>query len=162
MVDPHEGFLDFQRALEEGRIKLEEIEPANNLYRYHELKGAGGQRMAYVSLGSDNQTITAYAVCALNGYIDGCPILALGYATPANLRNQGKASKIVKEVVRDTGREARRLGLPKMYIEAVVDIENIPSQRVAEKALGVKPDLCVESISGRPARRYLLEVSAEP
>ncbi len=88
------------------------------------------------------------------GEVDGFPCIAVGYAVPGKWRNRGAAKQILKDVVDDQICQAKKNGLGAVYVEAVVDVDNLPSQRVAAAVLGGVQERITDRISGRPAFRY--------
>jgi predicted acetyltransferase len=90
----------------------------------------------------------------LNGEIDGYRCIAVGYAVSQDERNKGHAKQVLREVVIDLVLQARMNGAEAIYIEAVVDVTNLPSQRVAEAILNMEREEFIDSNSGRPAYRY--------
>ncbi|MGN7510721.1 hypothetical protein [Aeromonas salmonicida] len=88
------------------------------------------------------------------GRIDGYHCIAVGYAVPKNDRNKGYAKQILREVIEDLVLQAGKNGAETIYIEAVVDVTNLPSQRVAGTVLNVEKENITDSASGKPAYRY--------
>ena len=111
-------------------------------------------RLTYVRLTEDRSTVKAFLSCVMNGEVEGFPCVAVGYAVPEDWRNQGLAKQILKDVIQDQILKAGRNRRSAVYIEAVVDVANLPSQRVAQRVLGVERESITDSESGRPAFRY--------
>lgn len=154
MANPYQGMVSFQQALRAGVLQVYPVLSHSNLYSYVDVPAPGVKRMTYVRLGEDRRTVRAFVSCVMNGYVDGHPCIALGYAVPEGMRNQGLARKIVKDAIKDIIVQIGRAGAKAVYVESVVDVENVSSQRVAEVVLAVERESITDSASGRPAYRY--------
>jgi RimJ/RimL family protein N-acetyltransferase len=154
MTDPHQGMISFQQGLRAGILDLDLVLPHQDLYSHFDVPLPGVARLTYVRLSEDRLTVKAFLSCVMNGKVEGFPCVALGYAVPEDLRNQGFAKQILKDVIRDQILQARRAGHAAVYFEAVVDVTNTPSQRVAEAVLAVEREEIIDTASQRPAYRY--------
>ena len=154
MADPHVGMVSFQEGLQAGILELVPVPSKKNLYAHFDLPAPDTPRLTYVQLASDRKTVRAFLACIRNGQIDNFPCMAVGYAVPENLRNQGLAKQILTDVMQEQIALARQGGHSALYIEAVIDIENLSSQRVAEAVFNVEREDITDSESGRPAYRY--------
>ena len=154
MADPHAGMVSFQECLQKGILKLARVGDHLNLFSHFDVPAPGVGRLTYARLSEDGRTVCAFLACIMNGEVDGFPCVAVGYAVPEKLRNRGAAKKILADVIQDQINQARRNGFPAVYIEAVVDVNNLPSQRVASATLGVDRESITDVASGRPAFRY--------
>lgn len=154
MADPHQGMLSFQQGLRAGILDLALVSPHKDLYSHFDVPAPGIGRLTYVRLSEDQRSVMAFLSCVMNGEVDGYPCVAFGYAVPADLRNRGLAKQIMRDVIQDQIRQARRAGHASVYIEAVVGVTNVPSQRVAEAVLAVEREQIVDSGSKQPAYRY--------
>jgi RimJ/RimL family protein N-acetyltransferase len=70
------------------------------------------------------------------------------------MRALGLAKQIVKDVIQDTLLQVGRMDTKAGDVEAVVDAENVASQRVAKAALKVERESDTDSEFGRPGYRY--------
>lgn len=154
MADPHQGMVSFQQCLRAGILELAPVRQHQDLYTHLDVPAPGVARFTYVRLTEDRSTVTAFLSCTMNGKIEGFPCVAVGYAVPEDWRNKGFAKQIFRDVIQDQILQAGRNGRSAVYIEAVVDVANLPSQRVAEAVLGVERETITDSASGRPAIRY--------
>ncbi len=96
-----------------------------------------------------------------NGFHEGVVCFDLGYATAEAFRHQGRGSELVGAAVRDHISGMARAGVSSLYIEAVVGVENIGSQRIAERHLNPNREEITDSVSGLPAYRYVLPVGVD-
>ena len=158
MADPHAGMVSFEKGLKKGILQLYPVRPHNDLYSHFDVPTPGTRRLTYVRLDIDRKTVLAFLSCLMNGEVDGMPCVAVGYAVPERFRGKGAAKQLLRDVIKDQALMAGRNGFPAVYIEAVVDVANKPSQRVAETVLGVERENITDVHSGRPAFRYTLRV----
>lgn len=154
MSDPHIGMVSFQHGLRKGILKLDLVPGHKDLYFHFDIPAPGEPRFTYVRLADDRKTLKAFFVCTLNGQHNGLPCLQIGYAVPEDMRKQGWAKKIFKDAIQDQLMHAGRAGHKAIYIEAAIDVENIPSQRVVESVFQVERENIIDSASGKTAYRY--------
>ena len=154
MADPHLGMVSFQECLRKGILRLAPVGKHLDLFSHFDVPAPGVRRLTYARLSKDGRTVKAFLSCIMNGEVDGFPCIAVGYAVPGKWRNRGAAKQILKDVVDDQICQAKKNGLGAVYVEAVVDVDNLPSQRVAAAVLGGVQERITDRISGRPAFRY--------
>lgn len=154
MANPHDGMVSFQEWLTRGMLEIGPVEGFQDLYSHMDEPTPGEPRLTYVRLTPDRQWVTAFLTCVMNGYVDDSPCVSVGYAVPEELRNDGRAKSILKDVISDQLSNARRAGHKSVYFEAVADVTNLASQRVASAVLGGIAESMVDTASGRPAYRY--------
>lgn len=152
MTDPTEALTSFQRAFRARSISMERGRLDPNVYVHFD-QPEGEPRFTYVRL--DGDIVTALANFVLNGAVDGAACWAVGYAVPKGLRGQGRARDIVQAGIAELQNGFKNL--PRFFIEAVIDVENGASQRVAAIVLGGEPEAITDGHSGRPALRYTAE-----
>lgn len=86
-------------------------------------------------------------------------MLRCGYATAEQFRNHGFATEIVKASMEELHRGiSQHLPEPGFYVEAIVGMENLASQKVAARTLTDMPKTIVDGISGLPALHYIKQV----
>lgn len=154
MSDPHIGMLSFQQALLQGILKIDLVPKHKDLYSHFDVPAPGVSRCTYVRLSDNRKKVKAFFVCTMNGEFEGLPCLQVGYATPEDMRQQGYAKQILKDAIQDQLANAGRSGLEAIYIELVIDVDNVTSQRVAESIFNVERESIVDSASGKTAYRY--------
>lgn len=160
MTDPHQGMVSFQQCMDSNLLDLAPVTNHKNIFSHLDFPTPGVPRLTYVQLSTDRKTIEAFISCVMNGEVDGCPCVAVGYAVPESARNQGLAKGIFRDAINDQINQARRNGIQTLYVEAVIDINNLPSQRVAEAVLNVERENIIDSISGNPAYRYTARITS--
>lgn len=149
MIDPSIPLRSFQDALSAELLTLERgrIDPSIFVH----IDNAGGKaRFTYVQL--EGETVAAFATFVQNGYVDGRPNLATGYAVPEAYRNQGRAQSILQAGIVELRNGFK--GFPPFFVEAVINSKNFVSLRVAAAVLGGEPEELVDSHSGEAALRY--------
>lgn len=154
MADPYLGMVSFQEALREGILAIGLVSKHHDLYSHFDEPAPGVRRLTYARLNEDRKTVKAFLSCVMNGHVDGSPCVAVGYAVPEDMRNQGLAKQVLRDVVQDQIYQAAKMGVRVLYVEAVIDVENLPSQRVAEAVFNVERESIIDSACGRPAYRY--------
>lgn len=159
MTDPHDGMVSFQQALRVGMLEIGLVTSHSDLFSHYDIPSPGVCRLTYVRLSEDRRTVKAFLSCIMNGEVDGFPCVAVGYAVPESERNQGYAKQILQDVINDQIFQSRKNGIETLYIEAVVDVTNVASQRVAESVLDKKRESIIDFLSGRTAYRYTARFS---
>ncbi|MEK2119575.1 hypothetical protein WOC09_07820 [Vibrio parahaemolyticus] len=159
MTDPHDGMVSFQQALRAGILEIAPVTSHQDLFSHFDVPTPGVNRLTYVRLSEDRRSVKAFLSCVMNGEIDGFPCVAVGYAVPESERNQGYAKQILQDVINDQISQSRRSGIESMYIEAVVDVTNVASQRAVESVINTERESIIDCISGRPAYRYTARFS---
>lgn len=162
MTDPHDGMVSFQKALRAGILKIGPVPNHQDLFSHFDVPTPGVRRLTYVRLSKDRRTVEAFLNCVMNGEVDGFPCVSVGYAVPESARNQGRAKQIFRDVLDDQLYQAGKSGIKTLYVEAVVDVTNVSSQRVAEAVLKVERESIIDSVSGKPAYRYTARITATP
>lgn len=150
LADPHQGMVSFQQALVAGILDIHPVKPHPDLYSHFDVPTPGVNRLTYVRLADDGKTVTALLSCVMNGEVDGIPCVSFGYAVPEAMRNRGNAQAIMRDVINDQIKQAKR----PLYFETVVDVDNVASQRVSEVVFEVSREEIVDSASKLPAYRY--------
>lgn len=155
MTDPSDALPSFQEALTAGVLlsvsRRGLIDPALWL---HVDQPAGSPRFIYFR--EANGVLTALAIFARAPEVEGEPCLQVGYAVPEKLRGRGLAKSTLASAIAELTNGFA--GLPPIYIEAIVDVDNLASRHVANACISGTPSLINDEVSGRPAYRYLRRV----
>lgn len=131
MIDPSIPLQSFQDALSEGLLTLERGRVDPSIF-VHIDKAGGKTRFTYVQL--EGKTVAGFATFVQNGYFDGRPNLATGYAVPEAYRNHGRARFILQAGIAELRNGFK--GFPPFFVEAVINSKNFASLRVAAAVLG--------------------------
>ncbi|MGY3286292.1 hypothetical protein ACVW05_003918 [Pseudomonas fulva] len=154
MSDPHIGMVSFQKALDNGELSPGPVRNHEHLYSYVDQPDPSTVRLTYVRLNPERSKVQSFVCCVRNGFVKGYPVVGVGYAVPEAFRNRGYAKQILADVVQDQVYQAGQNGIRELYVEAIIDITNIASQRVAESILTGSRNELDEGASGRPAVRF--------
>jgi len=157
-IDPHEALISFQEALCHGKVQLQRCHHNSDLYLYSD-RINNLLRFTYVTL--DQTTITSFVSFVISHLIEGIPCLLVGYAVPEHYRNQGRAKKTIISAITALKAGFRRAGLPFFYIEAIVDLENVAAQKVAQAVLTKKYQKITDHSSKLPALSYLCKIEID-
>jgi len=152
MVDPSLAMESFQEAFTSGVIHPKRCTLDRELHVLLD-NVMGESRITYVRL--EGQTVTAFVNFAENDPIDDIPCFGIGYAVPAKYQKQGRARDIVNAALAEMQHGLAKHGIKTFYVEAIVEINNKPSQRVAEQVISNKPVATTDQHSGLPAFQYV-------
>ena len=155
MTDPSDALPLFQKALVLGQIPMQRGTLDKSLYLATD-EINGHHRLSYMKL--RDKTILVLVQFVDAGRLEGIPCFQAGYAVPEAFRGQGLANATFKaaltEMVRGFG------GFGDFFVETVVGLDNLASQKISEAVLGGVPQQIADSPSGKPALRYLRRCSA--
>ena len=152
MTDPSAVLPSFQQAVSRGSIKLERGTEHPELYIHADLPDGRNPRVTFARI--EDGTVTVMVQFVEADPYEGLPCYAIGYAVPEAYRNQGRATDTVTKAISELWHGLRYRRTPTFYVEAVIDIENTASQRVAEQAISRTSKDAIDKISGRPALQY--------
>lgn len=154
MTDPSEALTSFQLALKAGSLELQRCSLAPQVF-VHLDHPDGKPRFTYASV--ESSIVTALAIFVATESIAGKPCFQVGYAAPKAYRNQGRTRKLVAAAIAEMRLGFSRTPMKSFFIEAIVGIDNIPSQHVAKAAITESCEDVVDGASGLPAVRFLRE-----
>ncbi|QYF93092.1 GNAT family N-acetyltransferase [Massilia sp. PAMC28688] len=151
MVDPHDALVSYQQAFKNGIISPTPGALHRDLVVL--MDDANGMRRityAIVEAGVVKATVVYLALEPL----EGKPCFQAGYAVALPFRGKGLATSILSKSIEEMQHGFKR-HMKKFYIEAVVNVDNEASKRVAERAFPELPSEIVDSYSGERALRFL-------
>ena len=102
--------------------------------------------------------VTAFVEFAPWQPIDGLMCMQIGYAVPESYRGKGLATKAVTAAIAELQHGLKRGGIVEFCIEAMIDVKNVASQRVAMKTISDRPVETTDSISGLQALHYVCKI----
>jgi RimJ/RimL family protein N-acetyltransferase len=155
MTDPSTAMISFQEALLAGALKPQPAALDRDLF-IHADQELGVARFAYVKL--KGRTVTAFVNLVRVEPIDGVPCFAIGCAVPEAYRGQGRAKDAVRAALAEMRHGFRRAGIPALYVEAVVGVDNLASQHVSAATISAKPTAITDNVSGLPAFHYQVDI----
>lgn len=150
MADPMDTLRSYQKALNSGDF----TDPNDLSGRYIPLDGEvpSGKRYDFVRVVGPE--VQALAIFGEDEPIDGVPCLSVGYAVSESMRGCGLAVEAVNLGIHELIKKFTASGPFSFYVEAVVDVTNEPSIRVAEKLFPESRLQVLESESGRRAWQF--------
>ncbi|EMR3754795.1 GNAT family N-acetyltransferase [Proteus mirabilis] len=151
MTDPYEGLISYQQALNDKLISPSPCSLYKDMTIYHDV-AEGNQRLTFAIM--DNGIVKATAVYVFAPNIDGIPCFGIGYSVAENYRKKGIATEIVTNSIKEFS-HGMKGKLPLFYIEAIIDLNNIASQKVALKTISNTPKETIDKISGKPAYQFI-------
>lgn len=152
IVNPMDALPSFQRCVSIGEI---ELLPglADKSVGVH-MDNPDGTRPRYTYARLDAGRVTALGMATYAGAEKGKHFLQIAYAVPEDLRGHGRAKDIARATIEELRRGLGASGLKSFYVEAVMGLDNIASQRVAAAVLGGEPKQITDAKSGEPALQY--------
>lgn len=155
MTDPYLSLISYQEALLNGLIKPQPCKLHSEITLLLD-DIPNGKRLTYAY--TADSIVKAIAVYVLNGSSGESPYFQVGYAVAEEFRNQGIAKRILEISIDEMKYGFLRI-MPTFYIEAVIGMDNLPSQKTAEKVLGGDPEEITDKHSGEPALRYTRHIA---
>lgn len=156
ITDPHLALLSFQKALISGTIKPKRCKVRRELYYLRDKPTPETIRMTYAMV--VGRQVKALAIYMENEPYEGKRCFGIGYAVAVHYRGQGLAKAVVEASLDEFAMMLRKDLVPGFFVEAIVDVNNAPSNRVAEQFFS-EPTLTRESESGLPAYHYIKRIS---
>lgn len=159
LTDPTKALLSLQRHLQSRSLVMQpgEIDPT---IKVHVDQPNGELRITYAYL-VDNK-VAAIAILTPSDPIEkGVACFGIGYAVHRDFRGQGLGKKIVRAAIDEFQHGMARNELLQFYIEAVVGIDNIPSQHVAAATVSPSPKPGVDKPSGAQVLQYVRKVQSD-
>jgi len=152
LTDPFAAFRSFQAAHAAGQIDLHRGRIDRNLFVHRDAPN-GAQRFTYVRF--DGATATCMVEFVVCDPVNGSPCFNVGYAVDPAYRSRGLAKQLLPAAIAEMQLEFGGAGLPDFYVEAIVGLDNIASQKVA--ASGITQDRIegIDGESGLPMYQYL-------
>lgn len=118
---------------------------------------SGEARFTYVRMNGPN--VLAFADFVFAGFEDELPVFQVGVAVPEAERGKGRAKHIVAAGIAELKHGFNRTHPDAtFYIEAVVGLDNVPSQHVAAAVISGSPKPITDAFSGLPALHYIRKV----
>jgi hypothetical protein len=151
MTDPLDGLTALQDALNKRLVQLSPCELYSDI-GIHVDQPNGHQRLSYAKVVKGE--IQAYSVFVLTEPLNGLPCFNLGYAVPEKFRKQGFATDIFKKSIDELKSGFGRNKVKEFYLEAVISVDNIASQKMISKLFTDAPKECIDSESGLASLAY--------
>lgn len=157
LTDPLNALLSFQRALRNRSVRPMPGELDSTVLVFRD-EPNGELRLTYARLEGDK-------VAALVNFTPADPIeqevpcFGIGYAVHQDYRRQGRAKSLVEAAIAELRNGLGRNGIHAFHIEAVVGVDNIASQRVAEQTLTPESKPGTDQFSSVPILQFVRKVA---
>ncbi|QHC91395.1 N-acetyltransferase [Pseudomonas chlororaphis] len=154
ITDPYKGLSSFQKALLSGSIKPKRCAVRRDLYFLRDRPTPDTIRMTYAMIvGRQVKAIAIYIEAEPN---EGKRCFGVGYAVATPFRRQGLAKAILSSSMEEFELLlAPQLPEPGFYLEAIIGVDNEPSNRVAKQLISQEPEAIFDGESGLPALHYI-------
>lgn len=158
MTDPAEALLSFQEALTNNVIKPRPCRWNKALSVFEDKPGDGNElRVTHAKIVEGvAQGIVLYAIV---DSVESLPCFQIGYAVQSKLRGQGIGNILLSESMEEMKLELQGVGIKEYFLEAVVGIQNVPSNKLAARLLSTRPEHITCQSSGEPALQYLKKIT---
>jgi len=153
MVDPTNAMLSFREAAYAGVIQPARGRIHNDCLVFFDMEH-GFPRFSFARLIDDE--ITSVAIFAPAEPVEGRKCFQLGIATPEEYRRQGHARALVPMALDELKALLFKGGIKDFYVEAMIDVDNEASNRVALATLTKDREEGIDKPSGKPAYQYLI------
>jgi predicted acetyltransferase len=156
IVNPMDAFVTFGPALASGMIAVEPGAVDPNVY-VHMDSPNGEPRWTFARI--EKGKVTAIAIILMAEPYKGERCVQIGYAVAENRRGKGRAKAIAAAALAEFCHGVKQHGVSSFYVEAVVGVDNLASQRVAEAILqGAEVREINDEDSGEPAIQYMVRM----
>jgi hypothetical protein len=150
MTNPMDALKSLQFELNRG-FSLKSCE------LYPELKMTfdepnGSHRFTYAKI--ESGVIKSFTTFIVVEPLEGKPCFSIGYATPKKFQGNGLASEVVEKSIKELKNGFQRNDIKEFYIEAVIAVDNVSSQKVANKTISNERKQIVDEVSGVNAYYY--------
>jgi hypothetical protein len=157
ITDPTTAMVSFQKAILDGEISLQRAALDRDVFVYMDQLPSGETRFAYARM--SERYVLAFANFVSAGSENGLPVFQAGVAVPEAERGKGRAKHIIAAGIAELKHGLNRAHPgATFYIEAVVGLDNAPSQHVAAAVISDSPKPITDYVSGLPALHYIRKV----
>jgi len=159
-LDAIHGLAARQVALLNGELnlRLAETHPAlQACVRNHD---AG--TVLFYNLVEEGTTVTAMVNFRPREAIDGMRAFNIELSVPEDRRRHGRGQEAVDAALLEVRHELARHGVTDFLVEAIVEMDNVASLRIAENSISETRTATTDQYTGRPAFRYLRSFEPTP
>lgn len=150
LPNPMNALRSLQKELRRG-IKLTPCKlDANYKMIYDEPNGE--KRFSYTKIFADE--IQALSIFVIAEPINNIPCFNIGYAVKENRRGSGLGVEAVEKGIEELQNGFRPTPVQKFYLEAIVDVTNKPSIKVAESLFPAPGKEILDHYTGKPALHF--------
>lgn len=155
MTDPMNGLVSFQNALAGGHIVPQKGQIHSDLLMLCD-HPSGKARITYALIKNRRVVATAMFIPAdpINGYL----CFNTGYAVDFLDRSNGYGKEVTQKAFDELINSFKRVGIPHLYVEALVSTQNEHSNKLACRLFSASPSACRDQVSGQPAFHYVRQL----
>lgn len=157
IVNPMDAFKTFEPALKAGELRVQKGTVHPDILVHMDMP-AGSLRITYAQLRGNS--VSAIAIIIPAEHENGLPVFQIGYAVPQHLRKRGIGKAIARAAIEEFTAGMARNGVVHFYLEAIVGVKNIASQKVAAAVIGGTTKDIIDDGSGEAALQYMIEVGS--
>jgi hypothetical protein len=157
IVNPMDAFKTFEPALRSGELEVHPgtVHPDLLVHLDHP---NGEMRLTYARM--SEIAVSAIAIIIPAEFENGLPVFQIGYAVAQHLRKRGIGKEIAQAAIDEFTAGMAKSGIVHFYIEAMVGVKNIASQKVAAHVIGGTPKETADHNSGEAALQYMREIGS--
>ena len=159
-LDATYGLAARQVALLKGELRLRPAPSHPNLHGCTR-SADSGPVLCYIMV-EDGNAVTAMVNFRPREEIEGLPAFNIELSVPEDRRRQGRGQDTVDAALLELRHELNSAGVRSFRVEAIVEMENSPSRRIAENSISELSTATTDPYSGRPAFRYVRTFEAKP
>lgn len=160
LTDPMTALESLEPAIRRGAVTMQPCDVHEDLQVLLDRPDGVNVRITYAKINQDG-AVEGIAILTPVEPIEGVATFGLGYAVAERFRGRGVASDIVTKAIDEFRIGMARNGLTEFYVEAIVGVNNAPSNAVARKLLSDNPKEGTDSISGEPILAYVKLIKSE-
>ena len=157
MTDPMEALKNLQVEVGRG-LRFQPCELNSNMGVYMDQPN-GRTRLSYAII--EGEVVKALSLFVAIDPEEGVPCFTAGYAVAEGFRNNGLATTILQNSIAELKYGLGKNRVKRFYIDAIIGLDNIASQKVASKVISTKQEKIVDCYSGNDAYRYLRLMEVE-
>lgn len=151
MADPMDTLRGIQIQIDDG-YPIDSYDAATGYMVIHDKRSNTWERYLYIKI--VNKEVQALSIFALEDPIYGLTCYSVGYAVKENYRRRGFAIEAINKGIEDLKNRFRPSKLEHFYVDALIDEENIPSIRLAEKLFPGPAVRMPDQETGTPALHF--------
>jgi len=159
-LDAIHGLAARQVALLKGELHLRAAQSHPSLHACTR-SGVAGPVLCYI-LVEEGTIVTAMVNFRPRETIDELPAFNIELAVPEDRRRLGRGQEAVDAALLELRHELGRAGVFDFRVEAIVEMDNAASRRIAENSISELATATTDPYSGRPAFRYLRSFDRTP
>jgi hypothetical protein len=157
LIDPTPAMVSFEQAVRNGGIRVQQAALDAAVVFYADKVPSGAVRFSYARM--SGASVVAFANFVSARHIGRVPVFQVGVAVPEAERGRGRAKHIMGAGIAELKHGLTRAHPEaEFFVEAVVGLDNLPSQHVAAAVLSTNPKSITDNVSGLPALHYMRKV----